>query len=50
MTVPDKNSGNMESLFTEIINEKSKNIIVDTIYRPANDKFNDFETILTKLD
>ena len=46
----------METLFIEIINEKSKNIIAGTIYRPLNHRFNEFEndndlkTILTKLD
>ena len=43
-----------ENLFIEIINEKSKNIIIGTIYRPPNNRFNKFEnnlkTILTKLD
>jgi len=44
----------MEALFIEIINEKSKNIIADAIYRPPNNRFNEFDndlkTILTKLD
>ena len=44
----------METLFIEIINEKSKNIIAGTIYRSPNNRFNEFEndlkTILTKLD
>ena len=43
-----------ENLFIEIINGKFKNIIIGTIYRPPNNRFNKFEndlkTILTKLD
>ena len=52
--VPEDNTGDTETLFIEIINEKSKNIIIGTIYRPPNNRFNEFEndlkTILTKLD
>ena len=33
----------MEAIFIEIINDKSKNIIVGAIYRPPNNRFNDFE-------
>ena len=50
--VPD--TGEMEALFFEIINERSKNIIVGTMYRPPNNRFNEFDNdlkaILTKLD
>ena len=44
----------MEALFIKIIKERSKDIIVGTIYRPPNNKLNEFDkdlkTILTKLD
>ena len=50
----DNSASNIESLFIEILNEKSKNIIVGIIYRPPHNKFNDFEgdlkTILSRLD
>ena len=43
-----------DNLFIEIINEKSKNIIIGTLYRPPNNRFNKFDnnlkTILTILD
>ena len=52
--IPEDNTGDTESLFTEIINEKSKNIMIGTIHRPPNNKFNEFEnvlkTILRKVD
>ena len=52
--VPENNTGEMEALFIEIINERSKNIIVGMIYKPPNNRFNNFDndlkTILTKLD
>ena len=52
--VPENNTGEMEASFIEIINERSKNIIVGTIYRPPNNSINEFDndlkTILTKLD
>ena len=52
--VPENNTGEMEALFIEIINERSKNIILGTIYRPPNNSINEFDndlkTILTKLD
>ena len=52
--VPENITSEMEAIFIEIINDKSKNIIVGAIYRPPNNRFNDFEnelkTILTKLD
>ena len=53
--VPENNTGEikMEALFIEIIKERSKDIIVGTIYRPPNrlNEFdNDLKTILTKLD
>ena len=52
--VPEDNTSDTECLFIEIINEKSKNIIIGTIYRLPNNRFNEFEndlnTILTKLD
>ena len=32
-----------ENLFIEIRNEKSKNIIIDTIYRPPNNRFNNLD-------
>jgi len=41
-------------LFIEIINESTKNIIIGTVYRPPNSKFNEFEhhlkDILSKTD
>ena len=52
--VPEDNTSDTECLFIEIINEKSKNLIIGTIYRPPNNRFNEFENdlkaILTKLD
>ena len=52
--VVENNTGEMEALFIEIINERSKDIIVGTINRPPNNRFNEFDndlkTILTKLD
>ena len=46
--------GIIESLFIEIITATCKNIIVGTIYRPPNGKFDIFENnlskILTKID
>ena len=52
--VPENNTGEMEALFIKIIKERSKDIIVGTIYRPPNNKLNEFDkdlkTILTKLD
>ena len=52
--IPEDNTGDIESLFIEMINEKSKNIIIGTIYRPPNNRFNEFEndleTILGKVD
>ena len=44
----------MEALFIEIIKERSKDIIISTIYQPPNNRLNEFDndlkTILTKLD
>ena len=52
--VPENNTGEMEALFIEIIKERSKDIIISTIYRPPNNRLNEFDkdlkTILTKLD
>ena len=52
--VPEDNTSDTECLFIEIINEKSKNIIIGTIYRPPNNRFNEIEndlkSFLTKLD
>ena len=44
--VPENNTGEMETLFIEMINEKSKNIIAGTIYRPPNNRFNELKMIL----
>ena len=41
--------GIIESLFIEIITTIGKNIIVGTLYRPPNGKFEIFETNLTKF-
>ena len=50
----DNNNVNIESLFTEITNEKSKNVILGVIYRPPNNKINEFDShiknILTIVD
>ena len=40
------NDTSIESLFIEVVNEKTKNIIIGTLYRPPNNKFHDFETHL----
>ena len=54
MTLFLKTTQMTQNLFIEIINEKSKIIIIGTIYRPPINRFNKFEnnlkTILTKLD
>ena len=55
-SLPDiiNEEGVIESLFIEIVTTVGKNIIVGTIYRPPNGKFEIFETsiskILTKID
>jgi exonuclease III len=41
--------GIIESLFIEIITTVGKNIIVGTLYRPPNGKFEIFETNLNKI-
>ena len=50
----ENSASNIESLFIEILNEKSKNIIVGVIYRPPDNIFNDFESdlkiVLSRLD
>ena len=50
----DNNNVNIESLITEITNEKSKNVILGVIYRPPNNKINEFDShiknILTIVD
>ena len=47
------NNENIESLFIEIVSEKTKNIVIGTIYIPPHSNFNDFEnnlkTILSNL-
>ena len=49
-----KEEGIIESLFVEVIATVGKNIVVGTIYRLPNGKFEIFETklskILTKID
>ena len=54
MTLFLKTTQMTQNLFIEIIIEKSKIIIIGTIYRPPINRFNKFEnnlkTILTKLD
>jgi len=40
---------NLESVFIEITNKKSKNIIVGVIYRPPNNKYTDFELDLNYM-
>jgi hypothetical protein len=39
-------SENIESIFIEIENIKGKNKIVGVIYRPPNDRYNDYENKL----
>ncbi len=52
--VCEDNTDDTETLFIEIINDNSKNIIIGTINRPPNNRFNKFdghfETISSKLD
>ena len=43
------NNENIQSLFIEIVSEKTKNIVIGTIYRPPNSHFNDFENNLKTI-
>lgn len=42
-------STSLESLFIEIINEKTRNFVVGAVYRPPNNKYVDFELALNRI-